>query len=174
LSAERDGLAARLDEVQSERDRLATQVEQLKMEKAALVAKLEEARRAAKRQAAPFSRGRPGPEHKRKRPGRRAGENYGRTRDATVLQRLSSLGLVDIVDRFLHEDRGPLAGCPCEDAACHHVRTRRDARHPEVPWQNDYVFASPALAAPLSSAIVVGTRGNLRIERSCTHHLEFH
>jgi transposase len=67
-----------LDQVQSERDRLAAQVEQLKTEKTALVAKLEEARRAAKRQAAPFSRQRPTPEDQRKRPGRRAGENYGK------------------------------------------------------------------------------------------------
>lgn len=64
--------------VSADRDRLAAQVDTLKTEKAALQAKLEEARRAAKRQAAPFSKGRRKPEGERKRPGRRSGAEHGR------------------------------------------------------------------------------------------------
>lgn len=71
-------MAVELAEMTAQRDSLSIQVEKLKTEKAALAAKLEEARRAAKRQAAPFSRGERKPDAKRKVPGRRAGENYGR------------------------------------------------------------------------------------------------
>lgn len=71
-------LGRKLREVRSERDRLAGEVEVLRTEKAALSAKLEEARRAAKRQAAPFSKGRPTPSAERKRPGRKAGAEHGR------------------------------------------------------------------------------------------------
>ena len=62
----------------AERDRLRGEVDKLRTEKAALAAKLDEARRAAKRQAAPFSRGEPKPEAERKRPGRKPGAAYGR------------------------------------------------------------------------------------------------
>lgn len=64
--------------VSADRDRLAAEVDKLKAEKAALVAKLEEARRAAKRQAAPFSKGGRTPEAERKRAGRRPGVDHGR------------------------------------------------------------------------------------------------
>jgi len=65
-------LSAELAEVSTERDRLKAQVEKLKTEKAALAVKLDEARRAAKRQAAPFSRGARKANGERKRPGRAA------------------------------------------------------------------------------------------------------
>ena len=54
------------------------EVIRLRDELANLQAKLEEARRAAKRQAAPFSRNRRTPAAQRKRPGRKPGEDYGR------------------------------------------------------------------------------------------------
>lgn len=56
----------------------ASEIEKLKTENAALRAKLEEARRAGKRQAAPFSRETPSPASERKRSGRRSGSEHGR------------------------------------------------------------------------------------------------
>lgn len=64
--------------MRAERDRLAAEVDKLRTDKAALQAKLEEARRAAKRQAAPFSKGWRTPNAERKRAGRKAGADHGR------------------------------------------------------------------------------------------------
>lgn len=69
-------LSSELAAVSADRDRLAAQVERLKTDKAALAAKLEEARRAAKRQAAPFSR--QSKKTNPARPGRKPGQDYGR------------------------------------------------------------------------------------------------
>lgn len=80
-----------------------------------------------------------------------------RARDATVLDRLAGLGMVDAVDRFLPQERGPLVGCRCGDEACRHVRTRRDHQHPDEPWQNDYIFVSRAMSERLASATVVAS-----------------
>jgi transposase len=55
-----------------------SEIERLKTENAALRAKLDEARRAGKRQAAPFSKERRRPASERKRPGRRSGAEHGR------------------------------------------------------------------------------------------------
>ena len=65
-------------ELSAERDRLADEVDKLKTENSSLRAKLEEARRANKRQAAPFSRDRRKPDAQRKRPGRKPGADHGR------------------------------------------------------------------------------------------------
>jgi hypothetical protein len=54
--AERDSLLARLTRVEAERDRWRRRVERLEAQNEELRAALEEARRAAKRQAAPFAR----------------------------------------------------------------------------------------------------------------------
>lgn len=64
--------------MRADRDRLAAEVDKLGTDKAALQARLEEARRAAKRQAAPFSKGRRTPNAERKRAGRKAGAEHGR------------------------------------------------------------------------------------------------
>lgn len=64
--------------LQAKLDELTTQLEEIKTEKAALQAKLEVARREGKRQAAPFSRDKRTPEHQRKAPGRKSGEDHGR------------------------------------------------------------------------------------------------
>ena len=77
-AAEVSGLREALASMSAQCDRLAGEVERLRTEKAALAAKLEEARRAGKRQAAPFSRERRVPEAERKRPGRKAGADHGR------------------------------------------------------------------------------------------------
>jgi hypothetical protein len=75
-------------------------------------------------------------------------------RDQSVLERITSgFGLVDMLREGLirhNPDRGRLAGCQCsfgED--CRHVWTYRDVRNPAVPYQDDYLFASPALAERL-------------------------
>ena len=39
-----------------------------------------------------------------------------------------------------------------------HVRTRRDRKHPEVPYQTDYLFASPKLALALVRCDVLATQ----------------
>jgi transposase len=54
------------------------EIEKLKTENASLRAKLEEARRAGKRQAAPFSKEKPTPASERRRSGRRSGADHGR------------------------------------------------------------------------------------------------
>jgi hypothetical protein len=47
---------------------------------------------------------------------------------------------------------GRLEGCTCAFGdACAHTRTRRDPRWPESPCQNDYLWASSALAKRLVS-----------------------
>jgi transposase len=78
LRAEVVALRAEVDRAQAEATARGAEVERLKTENAGLRAKLEEARRAGKRQAAPFSRGRRKPDGQRKRPGRKPGEAYGK------------------------------------------------------------------------------------------------
>lgn len=71
-------------------------------------------------------------------------------RDEAVLQRIEAFGFVDCLVAAQKSDRGPLAGCPCRFGdACTHTRTRLDRNNPEIPYQMDYLFASPALAAGL-------------------------
>jgi endonuclease/exonuclease/phosphatase family metal-dependent hydrolase len=71
-------------------------------------------------------------------------------RDLNLLQRFEALGLVDCL--ALMRPKGRLEGCTCRFGdACTHTRTRRDPRRPEVPYQNDYLWASPALAKHLVS-----------------------
>lgn len=77
-------------------------------------------------------------------------------RDRNVLDRIKALGLVDCIRA--KRPPGRLAECPCLDAdACAHVRTRRDARRPHVPYQTDYLFASTRLVTALSSCQVLAT-----------------
>jgi len=68
--------ARRLEELERENQRLRQENESLRQEIERLRRQLEEALRAAHRQAAPFSHGQPKPDPKR--PGRKAGEQYGR------------------------------------------------------------------------------------------------
>jgi transposase len=79
VERERDRLREERDHLQDERDRLERERDRLRDE-------LEATRRAAKRQAAPFSKGTP--KANPKRPGRKAGRHYGprrwRTRPAQV------------------------------------------------------------------------------------------
>lgn len=78
LRAEVDRLSTELEQAQATAAAKAGEVERLKTDNARLHALLEEARRAGKRQAAPFSRGRRKAERERKRSGRKPGEAYGK------------------------------------------------------------------------------------------------
>jgi transposase len=78
LRRENRKLRRELRSVRADRDRLAKEVDVLKTQKAALAAKLEDARRAGKRQAAPFAKDRRTARKDRKRPGRKAGIGHGR------------------------------------------------------------------------------------------------
>jgi transposase len=88
-------------------EELTSQIEQLKTEKAALQAKLEVARRAGKRQAAPFSRDKRTPEHKRKRPGRRSGRDHGRHGHRLAPEAPDETAVVPLPDACPH--------CGCTD-----------------------------------------------------------
>jgi hypothetical protein len=69
-------------------------------------------------------------------------------RDRVVLERIRAYGLVDCLEA--KRPPGPLEGCPCGlGEGCNHTRTRLDRRYPDVPYQMDYLYASPALAKRL-------------------------
>ena len=61
--------------------------------------------------------------------------------------RLRSMGLVDLLAETA-STRPPLESCPCEDDPCLHVQTHKH-QVSRVPWQDDYLFASPELAKSL-------------------------
>ncbi len=70
-------------------------------------------------------------------------------RDRIVLDRIRAYGLVDCLETTRRPGR--LAGCPCTFGAdCMHTRTRLDPRYPKIPYQMDYLFASPELAERLN------------------------
>lgn len=75
LKKERDDLQRERDALRREQERLEKQARELQDEINKLRALLDSAQRAAKRQAAPFSKGSPKPNPKP--PGRRAGKEYG-------------------------------------------------------------------------------------------------
>jgi exonuclease III len=78
------------------------------------------------------------------------------TRDRNLLQRFEAVGLVDCLAML--SPKGRLEDCTCTFGdGCTHTRTRRDPRRPEVPYQNDYLWASPALAKRLRSCQVLAS-----------------
>src|SRR5918996_5820133 len=86
-------------------------------------------------------------------------------RDQGVLDRITNgFGFVDLLNEGLKRSdprRGRLAGCRCsfgED--CRHVWTYRDVRNPTVPYQDDYLFASPALMERLVECKALEFRPN--------------
>jgi hypothetical protein len=75
-------------------------------------------------------------------------------RDVVVLERIPAFGLVDCLEA--NRPPGRLEGCTCSlGGGCPHTRTRLDTRYPDVPYQMDYLFASPALAKHLVSCEVL-------------------
>ena len=75
LRHENERLQGELDRLREDCDRLQRERDRLERERDELEKELETARRAAKRQAAPFSKGAPTPTPRR--PGRKAGRAYG-------------------------------------------------------------------------------------------------
>lgn len=159
-----------LREARADRDRLAAEVDRLRTEKAALQAKLEQARREAKRQAAPFSKGQRTAASERKRPGRRPGAEHGRhghrlapeAWDEDVVAPLpescphcgcAEVGLSDWVEQFQHElvtavvrRRFVVARGRC--ASCRRVVR---GRHPEQ--SSDALGAAGAMLGPKAVAL---------------------
>jgi exonuclease III len=77
-------------------------------------------------------------------------------RDRGVLQRIEAYGLTDCIRAM--RAPGRLQGCPCtEGESCSHVRTRRDPRQPDVPYQTDYLFASARERFTLDSCRVLAS-----------------
>jgi endonuclease/exonuclease/phosphatase family metal-dependent hydrolase len=75
-------------------------------------------------------------------------------RDRTILDRISAYGLVDCLQQM--RPPGRLEGCRCSFGDdCMHTRTRLDPRHPDIPYQMDYMYASPALAERLERCDVL-------------------
>ena len=72
-----------------------------------------------------------------------------RQRHQNVFERFEAFGLVNLLS--LRNTRTPLEGCPCDDAPCRHVQTHRHNRS-DKPWQDDYLFASKALAERLTNS----------------------
>jgi transposase len=89
-----------LDRAQQENDKLRKEIERLKQETARLRRELEAALRAAKRQAAPHSRGRP--KANPKRPGRKSGGRYGRQACRPIPARVDERIAVPLPDHCPH------------------------------------------------------------------------
>ena len=67
----------------------------------------------------------------------------------SALDRITqAYGLINLTDG-LRAPTQRLHDCPCRDEICSHIRTRRSSNSP-VPWQTDYLFASPKLAASVA------------------------
>lgn len=76
--------------------------------------------------------------------------------DQTVFDRLTALGMVDLVDSFLPGDYEGLPRCPCGGIGCRHVRTTRHRHHLDsTPYQNDWAFGTEAMANLVTSCAVV-------------------
>ena len=79
-----------------------------------------------------------------------------RERHLLVLERIKAYGLVDLFERDLMQRdprRGGLKDCPCQNENCLHTWTFRSRKKSlaDIPYQDDHVFASPALAEQLKS-----------------------
>jgi hypothetical protein len=84
--------------------------------------------------------------------GRPAGSYLDRYQ--VVLARIRAYGLIDCLEKSLLArvpPRGGLLNCPCGlDDGCTHTWTKLDRQRPTIPYQDDYLFASPALANHLA------------------------
>jgi endonuclease/exonuclease/phosphatase family metal-dependent hydrolase len=85
------------------------------------------------------------------------GDRKSRRRWAILFDLFRSLGLVNLLQQT-QPLRGPLAGCPCGNAACWHVETWRPASKRAVPslWCLDYLFATKQLADRLTRLEIWG------------------
>jgi hypothetical protein len=75
-----------------------------------------------------------------------------RDRHLAVLDRIAAYGLVECLDQALlrrEPSRGALQHCPCGlGSDCRHTWTKR-VRGSDIPYQDDYLFASKRLAEKL-------------------------
>lgn len=83
-----------------------------------------------------------------------------RDRHLLVLERIKAYGLVDCLERTLRNRKPPRPGlknCPCRAPNCMHTQTFRDRRkrYSEIPYQDDYLFASRALADKLDRCVAL-------------------
>jgi hypothetical protein len=73
---------------------------------------------------------------------------------------VNGFGFVDLLQQTLREadpPRGRLEGCTCSRGEeCLHTWTYRTSETSTVPYQDDYLFASPALAARLDECAALG------------------
>lgn len=76
-----------------------------------------------------------------------------RERHRNLFQRIEAFKLVDLV-AMTAASRPALTGCTCEDKPCRHVQTHRHNTS-KIPWQDDYLFASEALAGKVTEVSVV-------------------
>jgi hypothetical protein len=83
----------------------------------------------------------------------------GRERHLAVLARIKAYGLVECLEKALLERKPPrerLRNCPCGlGAGCTHTWTKLYRKYPTVPYQDDYLFASPALAVRLTECFAL-------------------
>jgi hypothetical protein len=73
--------------------------------------------------------------------------------DRNLFQRIELFGLVDLLGKTASA-RQVLPDCPCEDEPCRHVQTQQP-RSGQVPWHNDYLYATRKLADRLTTCQVV-------------------
>lgn len=85
-----------------------------------------------------------------------AAEANWKARDRGVLERIEAYGTIDCIRAT--RPPGRLKSCQCTDGeACQHVRTRLDPRHPDVPYQTDYLFATRTARLRLTRCEVLAT-----------------
>jgi hypothetical protein len=75
-------------------------------------------------------------------------------RDRVTLERIEAYGLVDCL---AERAKGPLKGCPCQklsERPCRHTLTRLITGD-DTPYQEDYLFASKALAESLDKCFAL-------------------
>ena len=81
---------------------------------------------------------------------------HDRRRSGAILAVIEAIGVVNLVREartrgvLVEGARDPILQCPCDGTDCYHVRTHKHSRHrPGEMANNDYLFASPALAERL-------------------------
>ncbi len=82
-----------------------------------------------------------------------------RDRHLAVLERIDAYGLTSCLAIAKRPKRPPLDDCPCGDEGCRHQRTfQKSSRAPGRAYEEDYLFASKALARKLHSCEVLPFR----------------
>jgi transposase len=180
----RAGEAAQLERLEgdnallrAEVDRLARENQRLQARVAELTAQVEQLRRAAKRQAAPFSKD--APARKPRRPGRKAGTGYGRHGRRPVPQRIDRVVAVALpgccphcgdrleVERVACQYQEDLPPPRCGETTCYQVPIGRcsgcgrrvQPRHPEQT--SDALGAAGVQLGPRAVALAAWLRTGL-------------